>query len=70
MSEIQAVLFDKKYWTKLDANLWLKKYDLKKMKPFHITKNYIRARIRNPKKYKHFRLKKLKNHIKLDIGFK
>lgn len=70
MSEIQAILFEKKYWNTLDADLWLKKYNLKKIKPFHITKNYIRARIRNPNKYKYFRLKKIKDNIKLDIGFK
>ena len=50
---IQALLFDKKYYTIRQANAFLKGNNFKKIKPFHITNKYMRARLIEPnyKKY-------------------
>ena len=42
---IQAILFDKKYFTVRQANAFLKGNNFIKIKPFHITNKYLRARL-------------------------
>ena len=70
MSEIQAVIFEKKYFTPDKARYWLKKHKIKRMKKVRITKNYYRYRITNPKKYKNFIIKPIyKDNVKLVIGY-
>ena len=48
---IQAVIFNKHIYTKRQADSWLKRRNLIRVKPFHETLNYFRARIREPNKY-------------------
>ena len=48
MSGIQALLFDKKYYNVRQANAFLKRNNIEKLKPFHITYKYIRARLIEP----------------------
>ena len=50
---IQALLFDKKYYTIRQATAFLKRNNFVKIKPYHITSKYIRARLIEPnyKKY-------------------
>ena len=69
-SLIQSVAFNKNKWDKFNANLWLKKYGLKKLKPFRIEGNYIRARIKDPKLFKRYITKKLDDNINLIIGYR
>ncbi len=69
-SKIQAVIFNKKYWTTDKARRWLKKNKLKNIAKCRQTSNYYRYRITNPRKYKHFVTKKInKDKIDLIIGF-
>lgn len=69
MSEIQAIIFDKKYWTKKEAKEWLAKNNFKPIKKVHTTKNFHRYRINEPNQYRKFRLKKLDNKVDLVLGF-
>lgn len=48
MSQIQAVLFDKRYNTQKTAKNWLRDNQMQQIKPFHVTDRYIRARINPP----------------------
>lgn len=66
-SEIQAVLF--KDWTTIKARKWLAKKKLKPIKRVHKTNIFYRYRLKNPNKYKKFRLKKINNNISFIIGF-
>ena len=68
-SEIQAVLFEKNKYSKLMANYWLFKHKLKKIKPFHVTRKFYRARIKNPSKYERMRIKRTSKGINFIIGF-
>ncbi len=71
MSEIQAVLFEKKVWDSKMARKWLKKNKMKPIKKVHKTKNLLRYRLRSPRKYKRFRMKSIpKFSLKFVIGFK
>jgi len=71
MSEIQSVIFMKKFYDTKKARRFLKRNKLKAIKKVHITENYYRYRIRNPKRYKTFRTKPLKKkRVKVIIGFK
>ena len=69
-SEIQAVLFDKHFWTKEEAEEYLKKHDYKPIKELHETKNRIRARLIDPQIFSHFMIHKIPNHVELLIGFR
>lgn len=68
MSEIQAVIFKKRYWDSKKARNWLSKNKIKPIKPVHKTLNYLRYRIRNPKIFKRFFMKEISPSIKLVIG--
>ena len=69
MSEIQAVLFNVNYWNTENASIWLYNHHLYPIKPFHITKNFIRARIHEPSLFKRIRTIKTNEGIDLIIGF-
>ncbi len=72
-SEVQSVIFDrvgKNKFTMLQAMSWLNDNNLKPMKAPDKTKNTWRFRIKDPKKFKRFRIKSVKPGIKLVIGFK
>ena len=66
--DIQAIIFPKNLFTELEANKFLDKKGVKKIKPFHITENYIRARIKNPILFKSFRTITLPNEVKIIYG--
>ena len=53
MTGIQALLFNKDYFTVRQANEFMSRNNFYKIKPYHITKKYIRARLLQPdyKKY-------------------
>lgn len=70
MSNIQSVLFDKKYWSLPLARVWLYKHNLVPLKQAHITNKFIRYRIMDPKKFNRFRTIKIKNNIELIIGLR
>jgi hypothetical protein len=69
MSQIHTVIFNNHYWTKEGALKWLKHNHLKPIAPARYTTNFIRFRIRDPKKFKYFVTKKLHGEIELVIGF-
>lgn len=68
-SKIQAVLFNNKFYDEKSAKLWLDKHNLKKIKPFHLTKNYLRARLVEPNNFKRMYIKQINKNIKFVIGF-
>lgn len=68
MSNIQALLFDKHYYNINDVNDYLKNHNLKKLKPYHITDNYIRVRLIDPNKFTHYFTLEKKKGIKMIIG--
>ncbi len=70
MSEIQAILFEKRYWKISEAKKWLKEHKFKPLK-YDITKNLYRFRLIDPKKFKKFRIKKFAfGLISFVFGFK
>lgn len=69
MSQIQSVLFDKSYYSRKSSLNWLIKHKLKPLKSVHITKNYYRYRLKDPKKYKYFRIISITDNIKFVLGF-
>jgi hypothetical protein len=55
MSHIQALLFNRDVFSVRQANNFLIRNNIEKLKPFHITNKYIRARLLTPnyKKYQY-----------------
>lgn len=49
MSQIQAVLFDRRYNTPTDATRWMVRNQLQPIKPYHVTDRYIRSRTSAPR---------------------
>jgi hypothetical protein len=71
MSEIQSVIFFRKYWTMPEAENWLKNNRLVPLKGVDLSKpKQYRYRIKEPSQFSHYITKKLKDHIDLVIGFK
>jgi len=68
-SNIQSVIFNKKYYTCTTARNWLKKKKLKPIKRVDKTDKYLRYRINSPSKYKSFTTKSTSDNLKLIIGF-
>ena len=58
MIEIQSIIFNKSIWTQPMARSWLKLHNFKNIKPVHVTKNFLRYRIRKPT-YNKYRIKKI-----------
>lgn len=69
MASIQAILFDKKYWSMDDSIKWVYKHGFKAMKMPHETKNKIRFRLRDPSVFNRLRIKKLGDGIEFIFGF-
>lgn len=69
MSEIQSVLFEKRYWNEIRSKQWLKDRNFKYYK-IDKTNQYLRYRQSNPEKYKYFRTIKIQPSIKAIVGFK
>lgn len=68
MSEIQAVIFNRKDWTDEQARKWLISHGLLPIKQVHKTPNYYRYRIKEPI-HKFYTTKAIKNNMKLVIGY-
>ena len=69
MSHIQSVLFDKNYWDIFDSINWLHYHHLYPIKSPHITKKFIRYRIKDPKYFRRLRTIKTKDHLDIIVGF-
>jgi|HubBroStandDraft_3_1064219.scaffolds.fasta_scaffold79380_2 hypothetical protein len=69
MASIQAILFDKKYWSIDDSIKWVYKHGFKPTKLPHETKNRIRFRLRDPNIFNRLRTKKLGDGIEFIFGF-
>ena len=52
MNNIQAIIFNKKHFTPLSSNNWIKRHDFHPIKQMHETKHYYRYRIKEPKRGK------------------
>lgn len=68
MEIIQSILLDKNIWKKDKAIKWIKMNKFKHKK-IDVTQNYYRFRQSNPNKFSKFRIKNIKNGIKLVLGF-
>ena len=66
MIHIQALLFKKEYFNTKQANAFLKRHNLEKIKPFHITNKYIRCRLITPN-FKRFIYRICSNSPKIDV---
>jgi hypothetical protein len=61
---IQAILFNKDYWTTTQARAYLKANGKKPIKTVHTTDNYHRYRLIEPNYHKyHYLFRKGQNHI-------
>jgi len=72
-SEIQSIMFSREYFGIAKANAWMKEHGFAPIKKIHVTKNYLRARINDPKMYKEFDTKPIAkgyDQIKFVIGMK
>lgn len=70
MSVVQAVIFNKSFFTTRQARSWLKHHGYKPIKRVHKTKNYLRYRIREPSHIYKTITKKISNGVALVIEFK
>ena len=70
MVTIQAIIFKKDSYTKRKDDAWLKRYNYVRVKPFHETLNYLRARIKHPNEDKYeYRIIKFNDGIKAVIEY-
>ena len=70
MVDIQALIFKKNLFTKRKADAWLKRHNYVRIKPFHETLNYYRARLKEPNENKYeYRLINFGNEIKAVIEY-
>ena len=53
VNHIQAIIFNKLYFTKKKADQWLKRNSFVRIKPFYETINYYRARLIEPNENKY-----------------
>lgn len=71
MSVLQSIAFNRNSWNMKEVFDWLDNHNIFPMKEPHITKNYIRIRIQDPKKYSVIGSKKIqKDDIILYFGAK
>ena len=66
---VQAILFDKSLWKQKHAKLWVRDHGYKQLKPVHITQKKFRYRIKDPRRFKKYRTKKVGIGIDLILGF-
>ena len=67
---LQAIIFHKDKYTKRTADQWLKRNGYKRIKPLHETRNFLRARLKEPNEdlYK-YRMINFKPDIKAVIEY-
>jgi hypothetical protein len=68
-SKIQSIIFEKLLYTPEEARKWLKKNEFKPIKHVDKTKNFLRYRIRSPKKGSRYRMIEFTDGIKAVIMF-
>lgn len=68
-SEVQTIIFKKRYWTQERAQRWLIKHGFN-VKKIDIEEKSYRFRQKSPRKYKRFASKKIKPSVTLVFGFK
>ena len=66
---IQSVIFKKDSFTKRKADTWLKRHNYVRIKPFHETLNYYRARLKEPNDKYEYRIIKFNDGIKAVIEY-
>jgi|ERR1700744_3905187 len=66
---IQAILFDRNYWTDRKARSWLQSHNHIPIKPVHTTSNFLRYRLSEPNSRTRYRTIILGNRIKAIIGY-
>jgi hypothetical protein len=66
---IHSILFDKNYYTIKQTKDYLRLHDMKPIKKVHITTNFYRYRLIDPKIFKSFSTKSISPHIKIVIGY-
>jgi hypothetical protein len=65
---VQAVLFDRDSFNLTGARAWLTRWGYAPLK-FHVTTNYIRARIEEPSRAHKYRIVEFRPGVKAVIGF-
>lgn len=68
-SDIQALLFDRKYWTTLKCRNWMAAHKIKAIDKVEQTENFLRYKINDSDKFESFTVKKTDNHMDIVIGF-
>jgi hypothetical protein len=66
-TKVQSIIFNKHIYTPKEAKLWLKHNEYTPIKHVDITKNYLRYRIREPKKGHRYRMINFTKFIKAVI---
>ena len=67
---VQSVHFPEKHWNEKDAEEWLKEHKFIPLKGVDKELHgWLRYRIADPRDFKRFITRKLKNHVNLIIGF-
>lgn len=66
-SQVQAILFDRKYYSLNTIAKFLLKHHYQPIKELHFTKNYYRVRLKKPNHNKKYRTKKVKEGLKFII---
>ena len=70
MTVVQAIIFKKISFSKRKADAWLNRHGYTRIKPFHETLNYLRARLKEPNESVYeYRLTKFGENIKAVIGY-
>jgi hypothetical protein len=69
-TDVQAVLFDKRYYTPERAVAWVRKHDYKPLKKVHTTDQYHRVRLKQPRDDVKYRTKAVSKSIKFIIEVK
>ena len=68
-TKVQAIIFDKKFWTVKRAKQWLNDHNYEPLKPVDITKNFYRFRITWPTNRYNYRIITFGDGIKAIIMY-
>lgn len=68
-SEVQSVIFKKRYWTITRARQWLKRHGFRHDYKVDIKPNFYRFRQTPPSRYRRYIIKHAKPSVELVIGF-
>lgn len=68
-SKMQNIMFDKSMWSQKEARKWLSKHGYAPIKAVHVTKNFLRYRLREPRKGAKYRIIKFGKGIESTIMY-